>query len=157
MRRVIFRPPTISDLDSLAADMRPLDVKECEIVAGLAPREALQEAVNVCENATAVEVEGKVICIFGCSEGSFLGNDGHPWMLSCDGIERYFRVVLTCAPRFFGEMTQTFEHLSNVVHADNHSAIRFLRWCGFSFGDLIEIKGEPFIHFEWRRAEAKAA
>lgn len=155
--RVTFRPPTHSDLDFVAAHMRPLDVKECRIVAGLDPREALEEAVNICDTALAVDVDGTVIAIFGCSEGSFLGNDGHPWMLSIEGIERYARIVLTCAPRFFAEMQRAFEHLSNVVHADNLSAIRFLRWCGFSFGNLIEIKGEPFIHFEWRRLDQKAA
>jgi hypothetical protein len=157
MMRVTFRPPTPSDLDDLAARMREMDRKECELVAGLAPREALQQCVDGGEAATVAEVDGKVACIFGWTPASFLGADGYPWMLCADGIEKHARILLTCAPRFLGEMQGECERLSNVVHAHNRSAIRFLAWCGFSFGEMLEVKGEPFIHFEWRRQAAEAA
>lgn len=155
--RVVFRPPTQSDIDELALSMRPFDVLECDLVAGLAPREALMDAVERTDDALAMLIDGKVLSIFGCSEASFLGGEGHPWMLSATGIERHGRVVLTLAPRFFAEMQAGREHLSNIVHADNRSAIRFLRWCGFEFGETVTVKGEPFIRFSWTRAKAKAA
>lgn len=156
MRRVVFRPPTPSDLDALAREMRAIDRKECELVAGLPPREALEECVSGAANATVAEVDGRVVCVFGYSEASFLGGDGYPWMLCGEGIERHARTLLTCAPRFVGEMQAQCERLSNVVHAHNRAAIRFLKWCGFSFGESLTVKGEPFLHFEWRRQAAEA-
>lgn len=155
--RVVFRPPTESDLDAIAANMRKLDRKECEVIAGLSPRAALAQCVEGAANPVVAEIEGRPVCVFGVSEASFLGQDGYPWMLCAEGIERHARVLLTVTPRFLGEMMDEFEHLSNVVHADNRSAIRFLRWCGFSFGEAFDVKGETFLKFEWRRPMAEAA
>lgn len=157
MMRVIFRPPTPSDLDALAASMRAMDRKECAIISGLSPREALEEGVANSPNATVAEIDGQVVCAFGCADASFLGGDGYPWLLCAEGIERHARTMLTCAPRFVGEMRGERERLSNVVHADNRSAIRFLRWLGFMFGEVFHVKGEPFLPFEWTRAEAREA
>lgn len=155
--RVTFRIPTESDLDQLAQTMRPMDVKECDLILGLSPREALAECVGDAQWCSLAEVDGKPVCIFGLSQGSFLGEEAHPWMLCAEGIEAHARALLICAPRFLGEMLQSAETLSNVVHAHNRSAIRFLKWLGFSFGDEIAVKGEPFLHFEMRRAMAEAA
>lgn len=157
MMRVVFRPATGSDLDAIAGDMRAMDVKECEMIAGLPPREALAQCVDGSDDATVAEIDGKAVCIFGVIEASMLGQDGYPWMLCANGIERHARVLLTCTPRFLSEMMATHEHLANVVHAHNRSAIRFLRWCGFSFGEEFHVNGQPFLRFEWRRQLAEAA
>lgn len=155
--RVTFRPPTPSDLDALAANMREIDQKECRLIAGLEPRAALAHCVEGGEGVTLAEIDGKPVCIFGWTPASFLEPEGYPWMLCANAIERHARVLLTCTPRFLGEMQSQCERLSNVVHAHNRSAIRFLSWCGFSFGDMIEVKGEPFVYFEWRKQAAEAA
>ncbi len=150
MMRVTFRPPTESDLDYIAAHMREMDRKECELIAGLPPREALAQCVEGASAPIVAEIEGAPVCIFGVNDVSFLGGDGYPWMLCAEGIERHARAVLICAPRFIAEFQRGFERLTNVVHADNRSAIRFLKWCGFSFGEVFHVKGEPFLRFEWR-------
>lgn len=149
--RVSFRPPTLSDLDAIAASMRPMDVKECEVVLGAPPREALSQCVAKAEWASVAEVDGKPVCIFGLTDDETSLDGGFPWMLSTDAIERHARIVLTVAPRFVGEMRAARERLANIVHAHNHSAIRFLKWCGFAFGETVKIKGEPFLQFYWER------
>lgn len=154
--RVEFRPPTDADLAALAATMRAIDVKECALISGLGPREALDACMaNACW-AVAAEVAGAVVCIFGLSE-DFLGEEAHPWMLCADGIERHARTLLEEAPRFVGDMARGYQRLANVVHADNRSAIRFLKWCGFEFGEVFHVKSEPFLPFAMaglRAAEA---
>lgn len=154
--RVILRPPTPSDVAEVAANMRAIDVMECKLVADLGPIEALQEAVEISDEAYAAEVEGKVISIFGLNT-SFLGEEGYPWMLSIEGIERHARVVLTVSARYAERWRSKCETLANIVHADNRQAIRYLKWCGFEFGSAIEVKGAPFLPFYWRRQEARAA
>lgn len=155
MMRVIFREPTASDLDVLAAHMRPMDALECRLAGRREPREALEEGVSSASWVRVAEIDGEVICCFGLTEVSFLGEEAHPWMLCASGIEKHARVVLTCAKRFLAQMQEESERLSNVVHAHNRSAIRFLKWCGFAFGEKMTIKGEPFLEFSWSR-EAKA-
>lgn len=157
MMRVVFRRPTESDLDAIAAAMRPMDAKECLLVAGLPAREALKECVANAEWASVALIDDKPVCVFGLTEASMLGGDGYPWMLCAEGVERHARTLLICAPRFVGEMQAQCERLSNVVHAHNRSAIRFLKWCGFTFGEEFHVKGEPFLTFSWERAERRAA
>lgn len=153
--QVIFREPTVSDLDVLAATMRPMDVLECKLAGRREPREALEEGVANAAWVRVAEIDGEIVCCFGLTENSFLGDDGHPWMLCACGIERHARVVLICARRFLTQMQEETERLSNVVHAHNRSAIRFLKWCGFAFGEQLTIGGEPFLEFSWSR-EARA-
>lgn len=158
MMQVIFREPTASDLDALAANMRPMDVLECRLIAGKAPREALQDCVDSAAWALAADVGGEIVCCFGLSEATFFGDEAHPWMLCANGIERHARTVLVCARRFVAQMQRETETLCNIVHAHNRSAIRFLKWCGFAFGDQMTIKGEPFLNFSWvREAKREAA
>lgn len=153
--RVTFRPPTPADLDALSKSMRPIDAFECKLVLGLEPRDALEACVTDSISASAAIIDGRVVCVFGYSE-SFLGEEAYPWLLCADGIERHARTMLTCAPRFLGEMGRPGQRLANIVHAHNRSAIRFLRWLGFRFGAEIMVKGEPFLPFE-RAVEALEA
>lgn len=150
--RAVFRPPTPADLDALAASMRPMDVKECAIVSGQEPRAALDTCVESAAWCLVMEVGGEVACLFGVTDEGFLSDEGQPWMLCAEGMERHARIVLTLTPRFFAHMKEGRERLYNIVHAHNRSAIRYLRWCGFTFGEEFTLRGEPFLPFEWRRA-----
>lgn len=147
-----LRDPTEEDLDQLASNMRPVDVLECRVVAGLAPRAALAQAVKDSLWSVATLVEGRVIAVFGLAAGDLLDSEGTPWLLSANGIEHHAKVVMSVSSRFKERMLAEFETLSNVVHADNRQAIRYLKWCGFSFGDAFDISGEPFLPFEMKRA-----
>lgn len=157
MNAVTFRAPVPSDLDFLAANMREIDRRECRLAGGHEPLEALTEGVAHSLWSLAAFVDDRPVCIFGVASEGLLGEEGAPWMLSVDGIERHAKAVLVFAKRFILEMGETFERLANVVHSDNRSAIRFLRWCGFSFGEPIEIGGETFLPFEMIQRVRQAA
>ena len=157
MIAVTFRPPQEADLDWLAANMRAMDALECRVAGGHEPRQALAEGVDASLWCYVAEVDGKLVCAFGVAPDGLLGEEGAPWMLCAEGIERHAKAVLICARRFILEMRHQFERLANVVHADNRSAIRFLKWCGFEFGERFDINGEPFLAFDWRRQELREA
>lgn len=140
-----FRAPTEADIVDLGQRMRAQDAEECRIGAGLMPEQALRESVRTSDWACAFAADGVTMAIFGvCSDGMF---SAAPWMLSAHGIEKHARTIVREAPRFVGEMRRSGQALSNVVHADNRAAIRFIRWCGFKLGDAIVIEGEPFVCF----------
>lgn len=152
MIQVTFREPTEADLDALAANMREMDKLECRVAGGHAPREALTLGVEHSLWTYVAEVEGQVVCAFGVAADGLLGEEGRPWMLCAEGIERHARAILICSRRFLRDMQTSFETLANVVHADNRSAIRYLKWCGFSLGEAFDFQGERFVPFEMKRA-----
>ena len=151
MISVIFREPTQSDLDALAANMRAYDRTEC-IAMGLEPHEALSQGVKNSLWAYAAEVDGQVVTVFGLSQADLLSPEAHPWMLCAEGIERHTKAVLVHTRRFLRQMHDSAETLVNAVHADNRTAIRFIQWCGFEMGARFEVRGEPFVAFEMKRA-----
>lgn len=153
MIAVTFREPTPSDLDWLAEHMRAIDKLECRVAGGHDPREALQLGADHSLWAYVAEVDGHPVCAFGVASESLLGDgEGRPWMLCAEGIERHARAILICSRRFLREMQASFETLANIVHADNRIAIRYLKWCGFLFGDAFVHEGERFLPFEMKRA-----
>lgn len=151
---ILFRQPTASDVRHLSMHMRQSDQLECRLVANKTPAAAIDECLDQSLWAFAAEVDGAgVIMIFGLIPADLISDEGYPWMLCVEGVEAHVRYLVKLAPDFLGRMQSECERLSNVVHANNYAAIRFLKWCGFQFGDAFVWKGEPFLPFEWRRAE----
>jgi ribosomal protein S18 acetylase RimI-like enzyme len=150
---VVFRPATSADADDLAQSMRAIDRVECVAVSGLAPRAALEMSMASADWSIAAEESGKVWCIFGVSPGDFLADEGHPWMLAAEGIERHpsaARALLELGRYWVQSMRYSL--LSNLVHRDNAAAIRWLRRLGFEFGRSEARGGEPFVWFWMERA-----
>lgn len=146
-----FAEPTQADIIELASRMRACDRLECEALGQADLRQAVAESVDASEWACAAFVDGALVSIGGVSPQSLISDDAAPWMLSVEGIERYGRGVLAHAPRGLAFMQERYQRLSNVVHAHNRTAIRFIRWCGFSIGEAMEINGEQFLPFSWER------
>lgn len=144
---IIFRPPTEADIAHVAEHMREMDKRECRVLGDSEPLEALRHGVEISLWSYAAEVDGRTIAIFGVSGQGLVSEDGSPWLLSIDGIERYARAVLIGSKIYRARMREDFETLSNYVHAHNRNSIRYLKWCGFEFGEEIMVEGEPFLPF----------
>ncbi len=82
------------------------------------------------------------------------GNEiGIPWMLSTVHLEQAERVaVARLARKVVAQMRAEFPILTNMVHADNEDAIKFIQWLGFDVSDRRVGPGENFRQFMWRRA-----
>lgn len=151
---ILFRPPSRADIDAVAKNMREIDRLECRVLGGHEPREALEEGVRHSAWSFAAEVDGEVVCIFGVASEDLLDDAASPWMLGVDGLERCAREIILGTRAYLSRMTEQYETLANAVHADNRNAIRYLKWCGFSFGSAFEVEGETFLPFELKRAPA---
>lgn len=149
---IIFRPPTAEDVAHVAERMRAADVLECRLLGRHGPKEALVNGIAHSLWAFAAEVDGETQCIFGVASEGLLSEEGSPWLLGVDGIERHARELIAGTKAYLARMQLEFETLSNYVHANNRNAIRYLRWCGFSFGEPVEVDGEAFLPFEMKRA-----
>lgn len=155
---IIFRPPSDADLIHIAANMREMDKLECAILGNHEPLQALRDGVDASDWCFAAEVEGEAVCVFGVASDGLLSDDGSPWLLGTKQLERCARELLTGTKAYFPRMCEQYETLSNYVHAHNRQAIRYLKWCGFSFGEEVMVRGEPFVPFSMDcKVEARQA
>ena len=153
---ILFRLPTSADIAHVAEHMRAPDRLECRLLGRHGPREALENGVAISDWSFAAEADGQTQCIFGVGPADgLLGDEGAPWMLGVDGIERHARKILIGTSAYLPRMQAQYETLSNIVHAGNAMAIRYLKWCGFQFSAPFAHEGESFLPFTWTRAGAQ--
>ena len=152
MIQIILRPPTVSDVAHVAANMRPIDALECELVRGLTPKQGLELSIETGDRdlTLAAEMGGAAQCIFGVSpiEDSLLRVEGAPWMLGTNAMCNHVRELLYGSKPIVARMAERYERLANIVHADNTRSIRLLKWLGFRFGPKLQVSGAPFLLFE---------
>lgn len=151
---IAFAPPTEDDIAHVAAHIRSIDALECRLIANASPAEAIEACLDRSDWALCARVDDEPQCIFGVTpEQSLLGDDGHPWMLGAYSLSRHARALLAHSRPYVDRMLESYQRLTNVVHADNRQAIRWLRWLGFAFKDPIDVKGHAFLPFEKGRSD----
>lgn len=131
----------------LAAVMREADRIECA-AQGRGPEAALRMALASSVWALTALVDGEPHAMMGVSPVSVMEGRGTPWMLGSERVYDHGRDLLRHGPPIVAEMRACFESLENVVHVENHRALRFLRHFGFLISDQREtIGGLEFVRF----------
>lgn len=134
-------------IGTIANRMRDIDVKECAIM-GRTPKQALRLSLKASVAAWTAKVDGRPEAMFGVSTLSLLGGEGSPWLLMTGDAERQARALLVDARRYSDILQAMFPILSNNVHADNATAIRWLQRLGFTVGPVFDFGGHPMRPFE---------
>lgn len=133
---------------AVAADVRQADVDELWAAAKMTPEEALRQGSKWSSAFVALD-EGRPICAFGVVPYSVLTKFGAPWMVGTNALDRssrqFIRQCRTDLSGFFGE----WDKLLNVVDARNTTAIRWLKWLGFTVFPAVPYGplGMPFHLF----------
>jgi hypothetical protein len=110
----------------------------------------LMGAVPECAWAEVALWESEPVAMFGVRP---MGDVGVPWMLTTISMRRAERApVARAALRAVRRMRDEFAVLQNLIHADNASAIRFVRWLGFTVDPAPTGPGGRFRLFWWRQA-----
>lgn len=112
----------------------------------------LMDALPECSWANVAEWDGRPVFMYGVRplQG---GEIGVPWMLSTTHLETAQReAVAWLARRVVRRMRREFDVLTNMVHAENHDAIRFIEALGFTVYENLTGPGYRFRQFIWRRA-----
>lgn len=144
-----FRKSVFSDVKYLADNLRDADEKELKASSGLEPLEALSLSFKISHECnTIVTDDGTVVGIFGLARI----NDtmGCPWLMGTDLIKDIRSEFLRGSKDWIIEKNKEYQVLTNFVHAENTTAIRWLKYLGFSFPRLVEEYGvgkEPFYEF----------
>lgn len=137
----------------MAPRLRQADLQEIAAGGFTSPVKALLTSLETSTERFCIEHDGEPIAIFGggpaekCSDS--IVRVGVPWMLGTDGISRQWRWFLRNSSTIVGLVQQHYDILFNLVDIRNDVHIRWLRWCGFTFGETLPhgINGEPFREF----------
>jgi len=137
-------PVTADDVAHILPIVRQADIDEFTEALGIPMEEALLEAITGSLNAKQIVVDDKVVAVFGDAPFSILGSIGVPWLISTVHVEQHARAFLkVCKPEVQGMLTR-HHHLMNYVDARNTSAIRWLKWLGFTFGPAVPYGARRF-------------
>ena len=148
-------PVSVEDVPAILLIVRQADVDEITEALGIPMERALIDAVTGSLNARKIVVDGEVVAVFGDAIHSILGSVGVPWLISTIHVEKHARAFLkVCKPEVQGMLTR-HRHLMNYVDARNTSAIRWLKWLGFDFGEAAPYgpKRLPFYPFTLNRED----
>jgi len=141
------------DMQQLAERLRPMDRLE---VVSMVPDQPISEVLVASAKASlrgrAGFWNGDLVACWGIAPRAPSMDDGAPWLLATDAIERpeVRRAFVTHGTEEMLRLTDGFRHLWNLVHRENTTARRWLRFMGFEFRDPQEyvVSGEPFVRFE---------
>jgi len=144
---ITYRDASQEDAIALAPHLRAADRLEVMLAAGDVEAALLASVAAPGVSLAAVNERGEVIALFGMSDGP---NMGIPWMLASDEVDRHPRHLVAGCRRWVLEMLPHYQLLLNYVHAENTTAIAWLRHIGFTIGALVEDFGvakAPFYQF----------
>jgi GNAT superfamily N-acetyltransferase len=146
----VLCPATDAHAVELARTMRAVDVAEVEAMCGKSPLEGLRLSLKSSSHAvTALDANGRVICMFGVCSMGFLSNEGCPWLLGSDLIATHWRQFLRRSRKYLAAMLELYPELANSVDARAVQSVRWLQWLGFTVDrpEPVGVDGAPLRRF----------
>jgi hypothetical protein len=125
------------------------DADRIEVGAlGRSPEQALRAGLGASLWALTALVDEEPHAMIGVAPKNMMEGLGVPWMLGSESIYDHGRELVRYGPGIIAEMRRSFERLENIVHIENHRAIRFLRHFGWEISDEpVTIGGIDFVRF----------
>lgn len=130
------RPSREEDADDLAPRMREVDAKECRVLGGVEPIEALRKGMETGVCRTIIADDGQTpIGMFGAAP-TVLPGVGTAWLLATDDLIQNRSHAQQFLAECHGWVFWMHTHhpvLFNLILEENRIAIRWLKWMGFNF------------------------
>tara|TARA_R100001460_G_scaffold3427_5_gene10428 strand:- start:10006 stop:10467 length:462 start_codon:yes stop_codon:yes gene_type:complete len=145
-----YRPSKYGDCKVLAPNLRYSDKREVWASHGLRPLKALQFSFLLSQECnTIISNKEDIIGMFGVNN---MGNIGVPWMLASNGLYEpsTVRKFVKVSREWVSKTQNRYPILVNYVAKENQKTIKWLRFLGFTFTNLIENYGvnpQPFYEF----------
>lgn len=148
MKDIVFRKPTLSDIETVASNMRDEDVLEVRLSHDHSPYEALLHSIMETEAFSACH-DNKPIAIMGYGKQSLLSKSAVIWMLGTKETIHYKRELLHYPRLAIEEMLDEVDVLFNYALAENKSNLKWLRALGFTIESPqpYGVFNKPFCRF----------
>ena len=73
-----------------------------------------------------------LICIFGIGSGTLMDDKGYPWFIATTRLMQHKKSFLVGTKTVLAEWLKRYPTLMNYVQVKYTSALRWLRWAGFT-------------------------
>lgn len=152
MVKVTFEPSTDDHADQIAANVRDVDAAEIFATTGGEVIDSLVDGIDASDWALTAFVDGEPACIFGVVTHPKDETLGIPWLLGTDLVTNHAKELLRFTPAFINQMLEGRAAITNMVHAANAPAMRFLNHIGFDISEPMEwgAFNEDFCQFSLR-------
>lgn len=119
------------------------------LALGFRPEVAVRHSLASSIASYAAIMDGRPRALYGVASMGTLSTTGIPWMLSANGIDLMSKSVVSHSIRFHRTLALRFDRLENIVYANNHSAINWLTWLGYTIEPEAPAGpyGAPFRRF----------
>lgn len=128
---VKFIKPNDELLRYVAANMRDIDIMECQELSGQSPMDALVKGIEISDYSAVITLNGRPCAVIGLNVVNALTGTGVPWMLATYDAVEHRRVFINHSRIGLDWMRQICPNLTNFIHEDNTIGIRWLKWMGF--------------------------
>lgn len=135
---------TKDHIEDIYPFMRKADRIELACI-GREPKQALEHGLaNDDTTLTALDPYGVPVGMFGVGRVEHLA---YIWWLSTDIVNDHAYDFIRQSRKWTQILTKPYGVTFNVVHAENKSALKWLKFCGAVFIRKIEINNHPFFEF----------
>jgi len=136
---------TKEDIEHIYPFMRQVDKIECECM-GFKPKQALEVAMDVdTVTYTVFDPYDVPFCMFGT--GPMPEGYGYIWMLGTDAVFDNKYDFIKGSKFVVNTLIEPYTRVTNFVHKDNTTAIKWLKWCGAEMGRELIFSDHPFYEF----------
>ena len=141
----------LRDIPNLAKNLREEDAHEMSCM-GFCAKQALRTWFGGSIYSKIVRINGEIVAAFGL-EGTFLGETGHPWLLTTKKVEEYPLEFAFFYRQEVRKMLKSHPRLENYCIASYKKSLRVLKLIGFNIDEPkpLVAGGEPFCRF-WMEA-----
>jgi len=151
MRELVMNPGVYPDYESLALRMRGIDKLETRLTNGWSPADAIRNSIQLSTKWWIGTIDGVEEMAVGVAAMPGVSGWGAPWLLSTDKFMHgaTSRDFLRRSRMFVDECADGYDMLFNIISANNHDSIRWLRFAGFEINKDVphNFKGFPFYEF----------
>lgn len=125
-------PTTVEHVIELAETMRQEDRDEVWASAHFTAWDGLVSSIRYTDEPLTALADGVVLCIFGVGKRTLISRIGYPWMLSSNAVPQHLRTWARGSKVAFNYLTRNVDYMENYVDARYTSAVRWLKWLGFT-------------------------
>lgn len=140
-------------IEVLNMQLRELDIEELEAATGWAWKKALQYSVSTSRYTWVIIYRGKIEGVFGLGDSYRIGV---PWFVATNKFDSFSFAVGKQSKEIIKMFLEIYPYLQNYVYAKHFTAIRWLRWLGFTVNNeyvWFYDKYVPFHKFTMRRSD----
>lgn len=156
MREHIIEPAWHDGVMEISWNLRSEDEREIQAASGMHPSDVLPYCINKDTHIWRIPPcqygdNSTLVAVFGIDDH---GAIGVPWMVATREIEAHQMYFLRRCRQIVNEWSTRWPLLTNCVDARNTLHIKWLKWAGFEFVELIPEWGAaklPFWRFEKRK------